>query len=448
YSGIRLARKLNMPVSEHTMENNQEQRDFYDALSKYISQYGDRLSGEDRLFFTNLLNARKPSNNDAYEALIQQATNILETDDRLKSTKDYLPLTDSEKNKLVAIQEPRNFSPLEVLKYFEILHEFLCIHSVWPQQEDIEIMKANGVSISHNPESNMYLSSGLAPIQDYLRAGLTVSLGTDGAASNDAIDFFSAMKAMWNIAKIRILEIPASSEMNEWTVLQAATINGAKALKLDANTGSLGVGKEADITLISLEELGMAPARTDSITGRLLIYSASPKNIKYVLSDGRVIVENGKLKKYSEQKLSNDLTSIAKKVDQRIATGKLWKDNYTLRTFAGPYLYKYRSIRIKDSVNINFFNLTKDKVKLSIMSSGLVFSGGSPYVVNNEVSSRFPEDPLAKAFKREISLENKQGVQIRKSKNSWVYTITVDGQSTSISSDRGQLLILCEPIKK
>jgi 5-methylthioadenosine/S-adenosylhomocysteine deaminase len=447
YSGIRLAEQLQLPMTEHTMENNAEQRDFYDSLKSYVTKYKAQLSRQDSVFFTNLLNLRKPSENDAYEALVYQAMNILETDERLKTRKGYLPLTNKEKESLVALLQPRNFSPIAVLDYFKVLPRFLSIHSVWLQKEDIEIMKSNDASISHNPESNLYLSSGLAPIQDYLAAGLTVSLGTDGAASNDAIDFFSAMKTMWNMVKLRILQTPASKELDQWTVLQAATINGAKALGLDKVTGSINVGKQADLSLLSLDELGMSPSRLDEKLVTLLIYSASPRNIKYVLSDGSVLVEAGRLKKYSEQSLAQRLTRIALNVDKRIATGKLWKESETLKKFSRPYWYKYRSIRTRDSIDFNFLNQSDSSVRFIIASSSLVFSGGSPYVVSKEVSDRFPDQPLPTAFKQEISLNKGQRIRITKRKNSFEYIIHFDGKTYDLLGARGQLLFFCEPEK-
>jgi|GEM_PF-3533478 len=448
YSGIRLAQRLHINMSEHTMENNTEQRDLYDSLKNYIKKYGDRLSMADRAFFQKILDMRRPSSNDAYEALSQQAADILRTDEKLKHDTDYRPLSNAERTKLMALKDSNYISPLRILEYFHSLNGFLSIHSVWPQTVDFALLKSNGVSISHNPESNLYLSSGLAPVQDFIGAGLTVSLGTDGAASNDGIDFFSAMKNMWNVAKVRVLEIPVSSKINQWDILQAATINGARALKLDSVTGSLELGKEADISLVSLSDLGMSPARTDDKLVTTLIYSASPKNIKYVISDGQILVEDGRLKRVSESILATSLTRIARDVDARIATGKLWEESDTLKNLKEPYWYKYRSIRAKDSVNITIENELNGDITVTIISGPSTFSGGTHYVASDEANARFPQDPAPLSFKHQLILKRGKSIHITKPRNKFAFTITLNGKAVIKNTGRGQLLVSCVPERK
>jgi cytosine/adenosine deaminase-related metal-dependent hydrolase len=444
YSGILIAQKLNLSVTEHTMENNQEQRDFYDSLSNYVKEYKEQFSSSDRDFLENVLQKRRPANVDGYEQWIREAGQILTYDSFLQSTPKYKGLTADQKQLLNSLHSSRSISPMAILDYFDILDSFLAIHSVWQEDEDIQLMKRKKVSVSHNPESNMYLSSGLAPVQDYLSNCILVSLGTDGGASNDGINFFSAMREMWNVSKIRAMNTWISKDMDEWTVLQAATINGAKALKISDKTGSIDVGKEADITLVSTNELGMSPLRTDKMIS-LLIYSGNTRNVKYVFSRGKIVVAGGKLTKYKEEKLAKDLTMIANKVDDQITNGKIWSERDTIKNFNNaPYWYKYESVRSADSIDIEMINGTKQLVAVTVISSAATFGGGSPYVIDTKAGERFPKKPLSKAFRQIYSIPPMKLVRVQKSPKKNVYILTSGGDKKIIESDIGQLLLLCQ----
>lgn len=438
YSGVRIAQTLNMPTTEHTMENIQEQRELYKRLSEYYGDYKDRLNSADRKLLEEMLALRRPSDVDAFDQLVRDAEQTLAVDAARKK------LTPEQTDLLRQLKRERIISPLPVLDHLNVLPGYLAIHSVWQQKEDIELMRRRGVSVSHNPESNMYLSSGVAPVHEYLNSGVLVSLGTDGAASNDGINFFSAMREMWNLYKIDLMNTDVTRNFDEWVVLQAATINGAKALKIDGRTGSLTEGKEADIVLISKDELGMAPARPDKIPA-LLIYSANARNVRYVISDGNVVVENGRLVRYEENSLANKLSEIAAAVDERVQKGKIWSEEYEIASRpATPYWYKYRSVREPDSIKLSIRNSGPVPVRLTVISSGVTFGGGTAHVVGKEISDRFPEEPSKSAFTVEVILMPRQAAQVIKRPGQWEYELITPSTSLRRKSSSGQLLVLGE----
>jgi len=453
YSGIALGNQLGMNFTEHTMENNQEQRDFYDGTKKYLDAYKDNLSKQDADFLTGLLALKRPSNVDGFQQLVSLKTQLLRTDSILKAGPDtlYKPLSDGEKQTLDAIKSERLISPLLLLEYLKGLNNFLSIHSVWPQKEDIGIMQRNKITISHNPESNLYLTSGMAPVDDYLRANLTVSLGTDGAASNDGINMFSAMREMWNVYKIKLMNTHMSKRIEDWDILQSATINGAKALKIDNKTGSLDVGKEADIALVSADELGMAPIRPKNLVS-LLIYSGNTRNIKYVISNGKIEVENGKLTGLNESRLALELTKIANDADRAVATGKIWSESIVLTPQnLRSYLYRYRSVRKLDSLHLVLINRLNHPVKIVVASSGAVFGGGTPAVISETTAARFPMNYGNMSFKDGYVLNPNESITVikrptRSPPESRIFPyqiISPKGRIERITSS-GQLLVLAE----
>jgi cytosine/adenosine deaminase-related metal-dependent hydrolase len=446
YSGIVIAHQLNMNVTEHTMENNKEQRDFYDSTKIYFNRYHDRLQPNDQGVLQQLLSLKRPSDVDAYAQALRTNRLMLETDSALiaQRNKLYKPLTSQEKASLQSMTESRLISPLILLDYLGGLKGFLAIHSVWPQKEDIEIMKRNNISVSHNPESNLYLSSGIAPISNYRDANVLVSLGTDGAASNDGINMFSAMKEMWNMYKIRALNIEASKNIDAWDILQSATINGAKALKIDDKTGSLNIDKYANITLVASDQLGMSPIRWDKVIS-LLIYSGNARNVKYVICRGNIRVRNGQLTQSNESHLANSLTAIAADVDLKIKNGKSWVGTFEMDDNSlKDYWYKYSAIRKADTVNLTLINKQSSPIKISVLSSGLVFGGGSPDVASPEVNKRFPKDAPSTAFKEQYWLKPKESIQIVKARNGYKYQITTSSGTKPENTSSGQLLLLAE----
>lgn len=164
----------------------------------------------------------------------------------------------------------------------------LAAHCVHVTPEDIQLMKAKNVRVAHNPQSNLKLASGIAPVQQMLEAGLIVGLGTDGASSNNNLDLLEEVRLAALLHKVREDNpkvIPAQ------TALEMGTSLGAQALALD-KVGKLAVGYKADIVLYDMNKLTWAPKHDRN---SLLVYSANSSDVHTVLVDGQVLVDDGKL---------------------------------------------------------------------------------------------------------------------------------------------------------
>jgi 5-methylthioadenosine/S-adenosylhomocysteine deaminase len=165
----------------------------------------------------------------------------------------------------------------------------LAAHGVWVSPEDMAVLKAAGVAVSHNPESNMKLASGTAPVVDYLAAGVTVGLGTDGAASNNDLDMFEAMRFaafLQKHARNDPRALPATA------VLDMATRDGAAALGLGAQIGSLEVGKRADVILVDTRGPRQTPM-FDPVAH--LVYSAHGDDVTTTIVNGKVLMRDRKV---------------------------------------------------------------------------------------------------------------------------------------------------------
>ena len=169
-------------------------------------------------------------------------------------------------------------------------------HCVWCSDEDYEILKKHGVTAVHNPESNMKLGSGFAPIPKMLAKGLKVAIGTDGCASNNNLNMFEEMHLA---AVIHNGFNNNPTLMTPETVLKMATITGAEALGRN-NTGSLEVGKRADIIAVNTDVPHMKP---DFNTPALLVYSAQGSDVTMTMVDGKVLYENGEYKTLDKEKI-------------------------------------------------------------------------------------------------------------------------------------------------
>ena len=159
-------------------------------------------------------------------------------------------------------------------------------HGVWVSDADIQVLKMRNVGISHNPESNMKTASGVAPIPKYLRAGVSIGLATDGAASNNDLDMFEAMRIAALLAKH---ESNDPSTMSARTALEMATIRGARALGMEGRIGSLEPKKRADLITVSVSGARQTPMY-DPISH--LVYVIHGDDVRNTVVNGKVLMRD------------------------------------------------------------------------------------------------------------------------------------------------------------
>src|SRR6185295_4129699 len=173
--------------------------------------------------------------------------------------------------------------------------------------EELEILKTTQTNVAHCPSSNLKLGSGMAPIVKMLEQGISVSLGADGAACNNRLDMFTEMRtaALLQKALHGPEVLPASR------ALRMATIDGAKALGLDAEIGSIEVGKRADLAVIRLDRLHSIPVE-DVVSA--VVYSAQPDDVDTVLIDGEFVLRDRKLLTIDERETITSARSEAERL--------------------------------------------------------------------------------------------------------------------------------------
>lgn len=165
--------------------------------------------------------------------------------------------------------------------------DFLAVHCVNLTDREIEVFAERGVCVSHNPMANMYLGSGFARIPEMLKKGIRVAMGTDGAASNNTTNFLESFK-MASVTQ-KALHRDASV-LSARQVLRMATIEGAKAIKLDRLIGSLEEGKKADLFIFNPHQLTSFPMHDPLAT---LAYSSTIANIETTMIDGKIVYDKG-----------------------------------------------------------------------------------------------------------------------------------------------------------
>ncbi len=184
-------------------------------------------------------------------------------------------------------------------------------HAVYVDADDRRLLREGGASVAHNPGSNLKLANGIAPVQTLLDDGVNVSLGTDGAASNNNLNLFEEMHLAALLQKWLRRDAKALPARQ---VLRMATIRGAKALGLDARIGSLEVGKQADLIMIDAAQPHLAP-RHDPVA--LLVYSAQAGDVCTVLVDGHPVLEDRKLTTLDEARLLAQAGAQTRRLQQR-----------------------------------------------------------------------------------------------------------------------------------
>jgi 5-methylthioadenosine/S-adenosylhomocysteine deaminase len=221
---------------------------------------------------------------------------LAETQDEVKTARDEHQATPTGYLEAIGFWGPRT----------------IAAHGVWVTDEDIAILKRHGVAVSHNPESNMKLASGTAPVLKYLAAGVTMSLGTDGAASNNDLDMFEAMRQASFLAKLSSgnpTAIPAQ------TALDLATIGGAQALGLDRIVGSLERGKRADLIAVSMTSARQTPMYNPVSH---LVYVTRGDDVRTTIVNGKVLMRDRKVLTLNEGEVLAQARLLAQKVREAV----------------------------------------------------------------------------------------------------------------------------------
>ena len=188
----------------------------------------------------------------------------------------------------------------------------LAAHCIWMSDGDIKLFAEKGVTVSHNPISNMKLASGIAPIQKMLDAGVKVTLGTDGCASNNNLDMFEEMKTAALLQKIGTMDptaLPAKA------VVEMATTNGAAII--DQKTGVLKIGNKADMIFVDTKKANATPI-FDVYSH--LVYSASGSDVKTVIVDGKILMKDYKVLVLNEEEVTAKAKEHALKLAKKSKT--------------------------------------------------------------------------------------------------------------------------------
>ncbi len=167
-------------------------------------------------------------------------------------------------------------------------------HCVWTDEADFKLLAETGTHVTHNPASNAKTATGIAPINGMLESGVNVSYGCDGGPSNNTYDMIRDMRMVSYLANLREQDptvVPAE------TVLEMATINGAKAMGLDEEIGSIEVGKKADFIIIDMDKPHLTPAPDPAST---IVYAAHGSDVDTVVIDGKIVMQGREVKTLDE----------------------------------------------------------------------------------------------------------------------------------------------------
>jgi len=183
-------------------------------------------------------------------------------------------------------------------------------HCVHLDEQEVEILARTRTNVAHCPSSNLKLGSGVAEITKLLRRGISVSLGADGAACNNRLDMFTEMRSMALLQKAMLG--PEALQANQ--ALRIATIEGAKALGLESEIGSLEAGKQADVILVNLDTLHSSP-HSDPISA--VVYSAQSSDVKSVIINGELLMRDRELLMLDEESVVKEANQERKALMER-----------------------------------------------------------------------------------------------------------------------------------
>ena len=189
----------------------------------------------------------------------------------------------------------------------------IAAHVVWPTESEIPILAKRKVGVIHNPTSNMKIASGVAPIAAMLEAGVRVGIGTDGAASNNDLDLWEEMRLAALLQKVNRMD---PEVMSAQTVLSMATSGGARAIGLDDITGSLEVGKRADVIQVAFDDVHHVP--TYDVVSHL-VYVTDEQDVASVVVDGKILMREQEMLTIDTERVSAEATALGARIRSALA---------------------------------------------------------------------------------------------------------------------------------
>jgi 5-methylthioadenosine/S-adenosylhomocysteine deaminase len=213
------------------------------------------------------------------------------------------------------IKASKGAPPISYLARIGFLNNrVIAAHVVFPDEEELVLLKKLGVGIVHNPQSNMKLASGVAPIPRMLADDLHVGIGTDGAASNNDLNIWEEMDTA---AKLHKVFTGDPKVVNAREAFEMATIRGARALHMENLIGSLEKGKRADLAIVDLDSLNQTPAYNIYSD---LVYSTKAGDVQTVIVEGRVIMRDRRLLTLNEDDIKARARVFRTRIIQSLST--------------------------------------------------------------------------------------------------------------------------------
>ncbi len=207
------------------------------------------------------------------------------------------------------ISKQKGLRPVEYLDKIRFLNNrTIAAHVVFANENELNILKNRGVGVAHNPQSNMKLASGVAPVPQMLAKDLPVGLGTDGAASNNDLNLWEEMDTAAKLHKVfardpKVLTAEQAFEM--------ATIRGARALHLENLIGSIETGKRADIAIVDFDALHQTPFFN---VYSHLVYASKASDVRTVIVNGKVVMRDKRLLTLNENVIKKDANAYRQKI--------------------------------------------------------------------------------------------------------------------------------------
>jgi len=181
-------------------------------------------------------------------------------------------------------------------------------HVIQANEAELDILKKSGVGIAHNPQSNMKLAAGTAPVPAMLKRDMPVGLGTDGAASNNDLNMWEEMDTA---AKLHKLISGDPKTVSAETAFEMATIRGARALHVESEIGSIEAGKRADIAIVDFDDLNQTPYFN---VYSALVYATKANDVRTVIINGRIVMLDRRLLTLNENVIKKDANAYRIKI--------------------------------------------------------------------------------------------------------------------------------------